>query len=224
MRVLVVDDEVGICQVVDVALSAAGFSCAFAHSGADGLAKAHTADVVVLDWMLPDLDGVSVAAALRRSGHSARVLLLTARTDRDDRLAGLAVADDYLTKPFDVDELVLRVRNLAARRSAVVEDDSSVRHFGNLTVDLATKAASVAAVPVSLTATEFRLLELLVRANGAVVERDQVYDGVWGYDFNGSRSNLDTLVSALRRKLVAAGYDGVETVRGFGYRLSRAVS
>lgn len=224
MHVLVVDDEVGICQVVDVALSAAGFSCSFAHSGADALAKAHGADVVVLDWMLPDLDGVAVASALRRSGHAARVLLLTARTDRDDRLTGLAVADDYLTKPFDVDELVLRVRNLAARTATSAESDSSVRQFGALVVDVATKAAFVSAVPVALTATEFRLLELLARANGAVVERDRAYDGVWGYDFGGSRSNLDTLVSSLRRKLTAAGYDGLETVRGFGYRLSRSAS
>lgn len=217
MHVLIVDDEEGIRSLVRFSLEAAGFECSEAASGAEALLKAQKADVLVLDWMLPDLSGVEVASTLRRNGHHAKVLILTARGDLEDRLAGLAVSADYVVKPFEVDELVARVKNLASLSSGAAEKRVTV---GDLTVDRSLFTAFVKSTELPLTPTEFRLLDALVSAGGAVLSRHDAYDIVWGYDFGGSRANLDTLVSSLRKKLSSAGCEQLETVRGFGYRLS----
>ena len=217
MHVLIVDDEEGIRSLVRFALETAGFECSEAASGAEALLLAAKADVLVLDWMLPDLSGIEVASTLRRNGHHARVLMLTARGDLEDRLSGLAVSADYMIKPFDIDELVARVKNLASLGTPGVEKRATV---GSLTIDRALFTAFIDQEELQLTPTEFRLLDALIAEGGAVLSRHDAYDIVWGYDFGGSRANLDTLVSSLRRKLVAAGCDQLETVRGFGYRLT----
>lgn len=217
MHVLIVDDEEGIRSLVRFALEGAGFECSEAASGAEALLLAPNADVVVLDWMLPDLAGIEVASTIRRMQVKARVLMLTARAELADRLAGLAVASDYMVKPFDVPELVARVQNLQAAVPVLETKPSSV---GVVRVDRALFAAFVNDEELPLTPTEFRLLDALVAEGGAVLPRTAAYELVWGYDFGGSRANLDTLVSSLRRKLAAAGCDKLETVRGFGYRIA----
>lgn len=215
VRICVVDDEEGIRSVVVMALEAAGFVCTEASSGAEALLLAPDVDIFVLDWMLPDLQGIEVARALKQQSHTARVLFLTARTSLDDKLQGLDVASDYLTKPFEVAELVARVKNLA---SQPVKPSDKIS-LGHLTVDRGLCKAFFTSEEIPLTPTEFRLLEALAEMGGTVLSRADAYEVVWGYDFGGSRANLDTLASSLRKKLQAQGCEALETVRGFGYRL-----
>jgi two-component system response regulator MprA len=198
-----------------MALEAAGFTCLEAASGAEALLLAPEVDIFILDWMLPDLPGIEVARALKQQSHSARVIFLTARTALEDKLLGLDLAADYLTKPFEVAELVARVKNLASQTAA----GSDKITIGQLTVDRALCKAFHMAEEIPLTPTEFRLLEALAEMGGAVLTRADAYEVVWGYDFGGSRANLDTLASSLRKKLQAQGCEALETARGFGYRL-----
>jgi DNA-binding response OmpR family regulator len=215
VRICVVDDEEGIRSVVTMALEAAGFECIEAASGAEALLLAPDVDIFILDWMLPDLPGIEVARALKQQSHAARVLFLTARTALEDKLAGLDLAADYLTKPFEIAELVARVKNLSSQASKLTDKIT----IGQLTVDRGLCKAFFVSEEIPLTPTEFRLLEALAEMGGTVLSRADAYEVVWGYDFGGSRANLDTLASSLRKKLAALGCESLETVRGFGYRL-----
>lgn len=227
--VLVVDDEDSILQLVDYNLRQAGFNVVLAADGAGALAafSADAPDLVVLDVMLPDIDGFEVCRRLRRTS-AVPVLFLTARDDERDKVAGLELGDDYLTKPFSPAELVARVRAIL-RRLGTVEPDGpgrssaeQVLSAGPIRIDLGRRDVRVGDRAVSLTPREFDLLVALARDPGLVLSRDTLLERVWGSaDYFGDRRVVDVHIKNLRDKLQPAP-DGrllIETVRGVGYRL-----
>ncbi len=226
--ILVVEDEHDLNNLVRRHLEAEGHQVVQAFDGPSGLEAATRArpDLVVLDWMLPRLDGLEVCRRIRQESV-VPILMLTARSEEVDRVVGLEVgADDYLTKPFGIRELLARARALLRRveldREAAGNGSSqSALSVGPLRVDLLEHTATVDGRLVDLTPKEFELLALLVRNPGRAFSRDYLIERVWGYDANGSDRTVDTHVLRLRRKLGAVG-DWIETVWGVGYRLSRA--
>jgi two-component system response regulator MprA len=178
-------------------------------------------DVLVLDVMMPMVDGLSVCRALRRKGDRTPILVLTARTEVSDRVAGLdAGADDYLAKPFALDELLARLRALLRRSSPV--DDDTVLEYADLVLDQATRMARRGDRSIDLTKTEFDLLALLLANAGQVVTRAVIYERIWGYDFETTSRSLDVYVSYLRRKTEEGGEDRlIHTVRGIGFAVRR---
>ncbi|MFO7274663.1 MAG: response regulator transcription factor [Bacillota bacterium] len=239
-RVLIVDDEPSLVELVRYNLERAGFATVVASSGDEALALAASAnpDVIVLDILLPGLDGLEVCRRLRAQGVHVPVLMLTALGDETDRVVGLEVgADDYLTKPFSPRELVARVRALVRRSqwSTAAPDrqpgvpradagpspgDDAVR-IGDLLLDRRRREVRVAGRPVNLTPTEYRLLEVLASVPGRAFRRDELLDALWGEDFVGDPRVADVHISHLRAKIEddpsAPRY--IHTVRGYGYRL-----
>lgn len=221
-RVLVVDDEDGILELVEYHLRRAGYVVSLADTGLEGyrLATDGRPDLVILDLMLPDMDGFEVCRRIRR--HSdVPVLMLTARTDDVDKIVGLEIgADDYVTKPFNPRELVARVRALLRRVGDGPDGLSERRVFGDLSVDLLGKEIRLAGEPLPLSPTEFALLQVFVEGPGRVWSRDELLDRVWGEDFVGDPRVVDVYVRYLREKLGddAANPRWLETVRGMGYR------
>ncbi|GGU72787.1 putative transcriptional regulatory protein PrrA [Streptomyces albospinus] len=219
-RVLLVDDDAAIRRSLGRGLRLNGFTVDLAEGGRSALAKvAESApDVVVLDVSMPDLDGIAVCRHLRTDGNDIPVLMLSARDEVADRVAGLqAGGDDYLVKPFALDELVLRLHALLRRRPTAATD---VVRVGGLVVDATARTARLDGRPVELTRREFALLDVLARNAGLVLSRDQLLDRVWGYDFEVRTDAVDTFVSYLRRKLEADGRPRiVHTVRGVGFVL-----
>ncbi|WP_329485409.1 response regulator transcription factor [Kitasatospora sp. NBC_01246] len=220
-RVLVVDDDAAIRRSLERGLRLSGFAVQVASDGASALALmgGPTApDVLVLDVSMPGLDGTGVCRALRAVGDETPVLMLSALDELADRVAGLqAGADDYLMKPFALEELVLRLRALLRRRPAPPPD---VLRAGPLTLSPATRQAHWEETEIHLTRREFELLAQLVRNTGLVLSRDQLLDRVWGYDFEVRSDAVDTFVSYLRRKLEDGGRPRlVHTVRGVGFVL-----
>lgn len=217
-NILVVDDEPPILELVRGYLEREGF---MVRTVEDGLAaveqvRAEQPDLVVLDLMLPGLDGIEVCRQIR-TFSDAYVLMLTARSEEIDRIVGLSVgADDYLVKPFSPRELVARVRALLRRPRAAMPTATGA----NLVVDPARRAVTVRGKSIVLTATEFDILAALARDPGIVISRDQLLDRVWGPEFVGGDHLVDVHVANLRRKV---GGGIVETVRGVGYRLSESV-
>jgi two-component system response regulator MprA len=221
LEILVVDDDPALRSALDRALRLEGYDVAFAHDGRQALqlmaAGGH--DAVVLDLGLPLMDGIEVCRRIRGQGDRTPVLMLTARDSVGDRVEGLdAGADDYLVKPFALDELLARLRALL-RRSAPQPAEAMLR-YADVTMDVATMEVRRAGRPVELTRTEFRLLELFLRNPRVVLTRSQIFEQVWGYDFGSSSNALDVYVSYLRRKLEARGEGRlIHTVRGVGYTL-----
>ncbi|VVM04969.1 Alkaline phosphatase synthesis transcriptional regulatory protein PhoP [Methylacidimicrobium cyclopophantes] len=219
--VLVVEDEPDVLELICLNLAAAGFRAVRALNGTDGLEKAMSdlPDLVVLDLMLPELDGLEVCKTLRRNPTTADlpILILTAKAEPADRVQGLELgADDYLTKPFSPRELVLRTRSLLRRRVERTASVEPIRHE-NLVVHPRRHEAFVRNRRVDLTATEFRLLNMLLRGRGRVHRREELLREVWGYEKAMDTRTVDTHVRRLREKLGrAARY--IETVRGIGYR------
>ena len=220
MHILVTDDERSVRSAVRRALTLEGYRVSEAEDGARALetiARDHP-DAIVLDVMMPELDGYQVCRALRDRGDATPILMLTARDEIDQRVKGLdAGADDYLVKPFALEELLARLRALI-RRS--VPDDEGVLRFGELELDLNLYEARVDGKALRLTRTEFALLELFLRHPRQVLPRSMINERVWGYDFGPASNSLGVYVGYLRRKLQEFGADRlIQTVRGVGYIL-----
>ena len=221
-RVLVVDDEKSLAQMVATYLSRAGYAVAQAHTGPAALESARTEhpDVVVLDLGLPGLDGVEVCRRLRAFSE-CYVLMLTARGDEEDKLAGLAAgADDYITKPFSVRELVARMAAVLRRPRTTVAPAEPIRLFGDLVLDLAAHQVRVDGGPVGLTRTEFDLLAALSARPHQAFTRRQLIDIVWDPAWVGDERIVDVHIGHLRRKLGQDPSRYIDTVRGVGYRMA----
>lgn len=220
-KILVVDDEPDALEVLGFKLKEAGYAPLFAKDGARAIsvARDERPALIVLDLMLPEVDGLEVCKILRRDPTTAQIpiLMLTARAAEMDRVIGLELgADDYVTKPFSPRELVLRIKKLLARSKAADEPVSQLR-FGDLDIDVPRHEVRVAEQAITLTATEFKLLEILARRRGRVQTRERLLQDVWGYDNPIDSRTVDTHMRRLREKIgVAADY--LETIRGVGYR------
>jgi two-component system response regulator MprA len=219
MKVLVVDDDRAVRDALRRVLTLAGYELQTADGGAEAieLVAASVPDAVVLDVGMPGLDGLEVCRRLRRLGNRVPILMLTARVEISDRVAGLdAGADDYLVKPFDVAELNARLRALLRR--TLPEGDPDELLFAELTLDRARHGASVDGQVAELTRTEYQLLELFMRNPRTVLTQSVIYERVWGYDFGAASNALRVYVGYLRRKLQAIGArELIHTVRGVGY-------
>jgi two-component system OmpR family response regulator len=222
-RVLVVDDEVFIAEALVTSLRHVGFDARPAFDGATALAAAAdwSPDLLLLDVMLPDMSGYDVCRQLMMSGHDAGVIFLSARDEVSDRVRGFSVgADDYVTKPFSLEEVVARVRAVLLRRARGRSTGPELTlTYRDLVLDDERHLVTRAGVVVELSPTEYTLLRFLLQNPERVMSKAQILDHVWRYDFNGDTGVVETFVSLLRKKLNAAGPPLVQTVRGFGYVL-----
>ena len=222
-KVLVVDDEADALELIEFNLRAAGFDVLTVPDGAQALNKARAVlpDLILLDVMLPEVDGLQVCKALRRDPATAAIpiIMLTAKAEEIDRVLGLELgADDYITKPFSVRELVLRVKNILRRHQPSAEEEQHLR-AGELNVDIPRHQVTVKGHRIDLTATEFKLITLLIQRRGRVQSRDLLLRDVWEYDSVIDTRTVDTHVRRLREKLGPAAKH-LETVRGIGYRFT----
>jgi two-component system OmpR family response regulator len=220
LRVLVVDDEPSIVDAVSTALRYEGYDVIEARTGRAGLTAAQTEqpDLIVLDVMLPDIDGFEIARRVRADGLVTPILFLTARDGLDDKVSGFSSgADDYVTKPFSLAEIVLRVRAIL-QRTAKQTDDNRLT-FADVVLDPDTHEVSRAGTAVELTATEFNLLRFFMQNPRRVLSKPQILDHVWHYDFDGDSNILETYISYLRKKLNRLGPPLIHTVRLVGYVL-----
>ncbi len=219
-RILLIEDEARIAQFVERGLIYEGYRVSVARDGHTGLmiARDNPPDLVILDWMLPGLDGLEVCRRLRAASE-VPILMLTAKDDVKDRVTGLdAGADDYLVKPFSVDELMARVRALFRRSTP--NSRPEILRFADLTLDTGTHRAYRGERPIDLTAKEYELLELFMRNPRQVLTRDVIFDRVWGYDFGGESNIIEVYVRYLRQKTEVEGMARlIHTVRGVGYVL-----
>jgi two-component system OmpR family response regulator len=224
LRVLVVDDEVNIAELVGMALRYEGFEVSVAHTGAKAVstAKSFGPDAVVLDIMLPDFDGLEVLRRMRTTDPDVPVVFLTARDAVEDRIAGLtAGGDDYVTKPFSLEEVAARLRGLLRRTNRAVADDSLLV-VGDLSLDEASHEVTRGGDEIKLTATEFELLRYLMRNPKRVLSKAQILDRVWNYDFGGQANVVELYISYLRKKIDAGREPMIHTMRGVGYVLKPA--
>jgi two-component system, OmpR family, response regulator len=219
MSILVVEDEKQVAGLVRKGLEEQGFQVDLCYNGTEAytLAMARKYDVIVLDIMLPGRDGLSILRGLRKNRNTVPVILLTARSELEERIEGLDLgADDYLTKPFYVEELVSRIRAIVRRASG---DQMTILRAGDLVVNLITREVTRDDQPVRLTTREFGLLEYLMRSPGRVYTRTQIIEHVWGYDFDPNTNLVDVYIKRIRNKICGNANTGlIETVRGVGYR------
>ena len=226
IRVLVVDDEASLTDLLQMALRYEGWEIKTAADGSSAIATARDfrPDAIVLDIMLPDIDGLQVLQRLRADGNDVPVLFLTAKDALDDRIAGLtAGGDDYVTKPFSLEEVVARLRGLIRRSTLTVDaNESPVLVVGDLELDEDSHEVRRTGRLIELTATEFELLRYLMRNPRRVVSKSQILDRVWDYDFGGKSSVVEIYISYLRKKIDAEGSPMLHTVRGAGYMIKPA--
>lgn len=218
-RILIIEDDQAILKLLQRGLAYEGYTVDTATEGRTGLslARDHQPDMVILDWMLPGMDGLEICHRLRMGGK-VPILMLTAKDSIQDRVQGLdAGADDYMVKPFDLDELLARVRALLRRTQT---ERIAVLKFADLTLDTGTREATRGSRLVQLTAKEYELLELFLRHPRQVLTREVIFDRVWGYDFGGESNVLEVYIRYLRQKLEESGEARlIHTVRGVGYVL-----
>lgn len=223
MRVLVVDDEASLADLLQMAFKLEGWEVRTAPDGITALkvAREFRPDAAVLDIMLPDFDGLQLMQRIRADGNSTPILFLTAKDALEDRIAGLtAGGDDYVTKPFSLEEVVARVRGLIRRSTLVVDaNESPIITVGDLELNEESHEVIRAGRNVDLTATEFELLRYLMRNPRRVLSKAQILDRVWSYDFGGRSSVVEIYISYLRKKIDAEGVPMIHTVRGAGYML-----
>ena len=223
MRVLVVDDEASLAELLKMAFTLEGWEVRTAPDGltAVKVAREFRPDAAVLDIMLPDFDGLQLMQRIRADGNSTPILFLTAKDALEDRIAGLtAGGDDYVTKPFSLEEVVARVRGLIRRSTLVVDaNESPIISVGELELNEESHEVSRAGREIELTATEFELLRYLMRNPRRVLSKAQILDRVWSYDFGGRSSVVEIYISYLRKKIDAEGVPMIHTVRGAGYML-----
>jgi two-component system OmpR family response regulator len=226
-KLLVVDDEPNIRELLSTSLRFAGFEVVSAGNGREALAavEAHAPDLAVLDVMLPDMDGFTVTRRLRAAGKHFPVLFLTAKDDTEDKVTGLTVGgDDYVTKPFSLDEVVARIRAVLRRTQPMMEDDEAVIRVDDLELDDDAHEVRRGGKVIELSPTEFKLLRYLMLNPNRVLSKAQILDHVWEYDFNGDASIVESYISYLRRK-VDIDPDApalIQTKRGVGYVLRTA--
>jgi two-component system, OmpR family, response regulator MprA len=223
MKVLVVDDERAVRESLQRALELEGYAVELAADGEEAIERLSAptpADAVILDVLMPGIDGLEVCRRLRAGGSAVPVLMLTARAEIDSRVAGLdAGADDYLPKPFALAELLARLRALL-RRTTNGDEGSDVLRFSDLELDVGTREVRRGSLSIELTRTEFSLLELFLRNPRQVLTRSIIFERVWGYDFGPTSNSLDVYIGYLRRKTENGGAPRIiHTVRGVGYAL-----
>ena len=225
VRVLIVDDEVNLAELLSMALRYEGWDIRMAHNGEDAFVAAQDFQphVAVLDVMLPDVDGLEVMRRLRTLDPTLPVLFLTARDAVEDRVAGLtAGGDDYVTKPFSLEEVVARLRALLRRAASDVGGTLTVLTVGDLTLDEDSREVTRAGEEIHLTATEFELLRYLMRNPRRVLSKAQILDRVWNYDFGGQANVVELYISYLRKKIDQGRSPMIHTMRGAGYVLKPA--
>jgi two-component system OmpR family response regulator len=225
INVLVVDDEAVLAEMVAMALRYEGWNISTAGDGSAAIAaaRAQRPDVVVLDVMLPDMSGLDVLHKLREENPQLPVLLLTAKDAVEDRIAGLtAGGDDYVTKPFSIEEVVLRLRALLRRTGVTTVDSGAQLVVGDLVLDEDSHEVTRAGEPISLTSTEFELLRFMMRNSKRVLSKAQILDRVWSYDFGGRSNIVELYISYLRKKIDNGREPMIHTLRGAGYVLKPA--
>ncbi|MBP2437229.1 response regulator transcription factor [Microbacterium amylolyticum] len=221
-RILVVDDEPNIRDLLSQSLRFAGFQVRTVINGAQTISAVleEEPDLIVLDVMLPDMNGFSVTKRLRDAGYTAPIIFLTAKDETDDKIKGLNVGgDDYVTKPFSLDEIVARIQAVL-RRTMQTDEEESVIRAGELTMDQDTHDVYVGDTAIDLSPTEFKLLRYLMLNPNRVLSKAQILDHVWEYDFNGDAGIVESYISYLRRKIDPHAAESlIQTKRGFGYML-----
>ena len=221
VRILVVDDEPPIAELLSAALTFEGYQVSVAATGAEALDLARTfrPNLVMLDVMLPDLDGNEVSRRLRQQGEQVPIVFLTARDTTEDKVEGLAMGDDYVTKPFSVEELMARVGAILRRAKEVAGADPSVLEFADLVMHIDTHEIWRRETSIDLTATEFNLLRYLMENPRRVISKSELLDNVWGFEFRGDPNIVETYISYLRKKIDVQEPALIHTIRRVGYTL-----
>lgn len=229
MQILVVDDEASIRELLAFNLKKNGYHVETAADGRDALAKAPKADLVLLDIMLPEIDGLEVCRRLKSSSQTSGIpiIMLTAKAEEIDRVLGLEMgADDYVVKPFSMRELIARVKAVLRRSHKDGKTKEDVLTIGPLRIDFSSYQVCLHDEPVALTPKEYELLKLLVTNPGRAFSRDELLERIWGYEYYGDTRTVDVHIRHLRAKLAAAPEvsDAIETIRGVGYRFTRKLA
>jgi two-component system OmpR family response regulator len=220
-RILVVDDEPNIAELLSAALTFEGYQVGVASTGAEALEQVRTfrPNLVMLDVMLPDFDGNEVCRRMRNQGEQMPIVFLTARDTTQDKVEGLSMGDDYVTKPFSVEELMARIGAILRRAGEVAAADTAIMQFADLTMNVDTHEAWRNEHPVDLTATEFNLLRYLLENARRVISKSELLDNVWGFEFHGDPNIVETYISYLRKKIDTTEPALIHTIRRVGYTL-----